>query len=392
MSAPVIPARLRRAGVDGVSLGISLAMTALLQAELLLNSHVTGAPWANAILALGITLPLALRRRHVLEALVVIVVSALLLSLLLTDITALFSTLLTLMIASYFIGENEPSRRANAGLALALAVVVAVDAIGHQLNPGDLFFPMLLVTAAWLLGSMLRSRVEATAQLRRRAQRLEREREELAGAAIADERARLARELHDVVAHSVSVMVVQAGAARTVLDRSPDEALTSLGTVERTGREALGELRRVLGMLRPEEEAPELSPQPGLSTGLGDLVERARRAGLPVELHVDGTPRPLATGIDLTAYRIVQEALTNTLKHAGPAHARVDVRWGEDELRLEVRDTGNGPGRTVDETGAGLGLVGMRERVALAGGRLDTGPARGGGFRVRAVLPQGEIA
>jgi signal transduction histidine kinase len=205
---------------------------------------------------------------------------------------------------------------------------------------------------------------------------------------VADERARIARELHDVVAHNVSVMVVQAGAARRTIERDPDRAREALTSVEATGRQALDEMRRLLGVLRTEDEATELrAPQPSVSH-LDELVAHVREAGLPVDLVVEGEPRPLMSGVDMSAFRIVQEALTNSLKHAGPAHARVRLRYGEHDLCLEVVDDGRGLAADAPASnGGGHGLVGMRERVALFGGELQAGPRTGGGYVVSARIP-----
>jgi signal transduction histidine kinase len=216
----------------------------------------------------------------------------------------------------------------------------------------------------------------------RRVQLAERERDLAAREAVVEERARIARELHDVIAHNVSMMVVQAGAERRVLDQaSPTREV--LETVERIGRSALTEMRRLVGMLRSEDADP-LAPQPGLRD-LSTLVTQVREAGLPVDLVVEGEPRELPAGIDLSAYRIVQEALTNALKHAGDARAAVRVQYGADALELEIADNGTGSVRAVGS--GGHGLVGMQERVALYGGRLDAGRRSGGGFSVRVVLP-----
>ena len=212
---------------------------------------------------------------------------------------------------------------------------------------------------------------------------VEREREQRERAAVAEERRRIARDLHDVVAHGVGVMTVQAGAARLLLEEDPERARAPLLAVEETGRQALGELRRLLGILRADEPATALRPQPGLAD-LEDLLAQARGAGLPAELVVEGTPATLPAGVDLAAYRIVQEGLTNTRKHAGPARAQVAVRYASDalELRDQRRRT-----RGRHDGGGGHGLVGMRERVALYGGQLEAGPRPEGGFSVRARLP-----
>jgi signal transduction histidine kinase len=215
-------------------------------------------------------------------------------------------------------------------------------------------------------------------ELEARAERLEREREENVRRAAAEEQARIARELHDVLAHNVSVMVVQAAAADDVFESQPDRAREALRAIERTGRAALTELRRLLGAVR----TTELAPQPGLA-GLDVLVEGVRAAGLSVTLQVEGELDDLPAGLDLSAYRIVQEALTNTMKHAGASVAEVRVRRTPDGVELEVVDDGAGP----VGNGHGRGLIGMRERASLVGGEVEAGPQPGGGFRVKATLP-----
>ncbi len=246
---------------------------------------------------------------------------------------------------------------------------------------------------AWVLGDSLRTRRAYFAQLEERAARLEKEREAQAKVAVAAERARIARELHDVVAHNVSVMVVQADGAAYVLDSAPDQAKKALETISGTGRQALAEMRRLLGVLRTGEhqESGEYVPQPDVEQ-LDDLVEQCRTAGLPVDFKVEGTPRPLPSGVELTAYRIVQEALTNTRKHGGPnAGASVRLVYFDDGLGLLVEDDGKGaPHELYEDGGAdgrGHGLIGMRERVGMVGGTLDAGPRPGGGFRISALLP-----
>jgi len=246
---------------------------------------------------------------------------------------------------------------------------------------------------AWVLGDSLRTRRAYYAQLEERAARLESEREAQAKVAVAAERARIARELHDVVAHNVSVMVVQADGAAYVFDTAPEQTRQALETISGTGRQALAEMRRLLGVLRTEEpaESGEYVPQPDVGQ-LGDLIEQVRGAGLPVDFEVGGSPRPLASGVELTVYRIVQEALTNTRKHGGPhAGATVRLSYGESALKLLVEDDGRGAQRKMYEEGGadglGHGLIGMRERVGMVGGSLNAGPGPGGGFRISAVLP-----
>jgi signal transduction histidine kinase len=217
----------------------------------------------------------------------------------------------------------------------------------------------------------------------RRAQIAERERDVAAREAVVEERARIARELHDVIAHHVSTIVLQAGAERRVLDNTDSPTREVLVTIEQTGRSALTETRRLLGMLRGHSSEP-LTPQPGLAQ-VPILISQLREAGLPVELRVEGDRRELPAGLELSAYRIVQEALTNALKHAGDANTHVDIRYGTDSLELEIADDGSGASTPMPS--GGHGLVGMRERVALYGGRIDTGPQPNGGFAVHVVLP-----
>ncbi|WP_087930513.1 sensor histidine kinase [Streptomyces albireticuli] len=246
---------------------------------------------------------------------------------------------------------------------------------------------------AWVLGDSMRTRRAYWAQLEERTGRLEKEREQQAKMAVTAERARIARELHDVVAHNVSVMVVQADGAAYVLDASPEQAKQALETISGTGRQALAEMRRLLGVLRTEEgaEGGEYVPQPDVEQ-IGDLVEEVRGAGLPVDFQVEGAPRPLPSGVELTAYRIVQEALTNTRKHGGPdAGASVRLTFFDDGLGLLVEDDGRGAQHELYESGGadgmGHGLIGMRERVGMVGGTLDAGPRPGGGFRISVLLP-----
>ncbi|MEU0087075.1 sensor histidine kinase [Streptomyces sp. NPDC006274] len=246
---------------------------------------------------------------------------------------------------------------------------------------------------AWVLGDSIRTRRAYFDQLEERATRLEKEREAQAKVAVAAERARIARELHDVVAHNVSVMVVQADGAAYVLDAAPDQAKQALETISSTGRQALAEMRRLLGVLRTGDgpESGEYVPQPDVQQ-IEDLVEHVRAAGLTVDFRIEGTPRPLPSGVELTAYRIVQEALTNTRKHGGPeAGASVRLVYFDDGLGLLVEDDGRGASHELYEDGGadghGHGLIGMRERVGMVGGTLDAGPRPGGGFRISALLP-----
>ncbi len=302
-------------------------------------------------------------------------------------------SVIALPVALYSIGRHcERPRALVAGMSLT-AATLGFTLYGIVIEAADLglfnfmLFGVFLV-APLLLGMQLRVSREYLESLEERAEWLEQTREAEARRAVAEERARIARELHDVVAHEVSVMVVQTEAAQRVLHTDPSKATEAMRHVEEAGRDALTEMRRLLGVLRRDGEEALRSPQPIL-TQVGGLIEQMQLAGLRVELEVEGQARPLPPGLDLNAYRIVQEALTNALKHAGPdATARVTVRYEPDELQLEIVDDGRGAAQALRRTnGSGNGLVGMRERAALFGGVLDAGARPGGGYRVAARLP-----
>jgi signal transduction histidine kinase len=254
---------------------------------------------------------------------------------------------------------------------------------GHDTS-GLIFIPIDFAVA-WAAGFALRGRTVQAEAAEQRATQAERDREAAARVAVAEERARIARELHDIVAHAVSVMVLRVGAVRHQLPAVLEDDKDALRDVERAGRRALTEMRRLLAAMRREGEEAELTPQPGLD-GLDSLLAEINRAGLPVELHVDGDPVPLPRGIDLSAYRIVQEGLTNALKHAHASDADVTVRYLPDGLEIEIRDNGQGSSTT---DGLGHGLVGVRERVKIYGGEMSTGTANGGGFVLSTRLPLG---
>jgi len=280
--------------------------------------------------------------------------------------------------------------------AWAAAVVVVLNTavlLAWQLFAGgvqqDAFPALLLLAGSWLVGDNVRTRRAYTAELEERALRLEREREERAVRAVAEERARISRELHDMIAHHVSVIAVQAGAASE--EATTDPAREALEVIQQTSRQVLAELRSMLEVQSSDKAGPGLAPQPSLRE-VDQLVDQSRMAGLPVELVITGERRELPAIVDLAAYRIVQEALTNTRTHAGPAHARVELRYAEDALALEVTDDGRAAAGQLGNGGGGRGLVGMRERVAMVGGRLEVGPRPGGGFRVAAVLPLDGVA
>lgn len=368
-------------------------LAALTQVEIW-SSSPRPTPAAGAAALVG-PLPLLLRRRFPFAA-PALVFAGLAAASLADQRAAADGVFLTLFSASWlavafwFAGAQDEGDRAVAGAAVGLASVAVVGgSAGHHFalvdENADLDLIALFIMggglslAAFALGR----RTRGAAELEQRAIRLELEREERTRSAVEAERARIARDLHDVIAHSVSVMTVQAGAARLLLPESPEQARAPLLSVEETGRQALAELRRLLGILRTEDAEPTLAPQPGIAD-LSMLLQRARRAGLPVELHVEGVPEPLPPGIELAAYRIVQEALTSALEHDGAGAARVTLRYTRGALDLEIAHDGSA-GR--DNGALGGHLVAVRERVSVYGGVLESGARTGGGYAVRAHLP-----
>jgi signal transduction histidine kinase len=367
-------------------LALAGALGAVIEVELILTSE-RETPLVPALL-LGAVLIGAMAWRSTAPLATLGAVGAVAVALALADTPPenLVSTTILVAVLSFAIGAHLSRRRAHAGLVGVGVLVVVVTALGPNQTLGDVIFPVVLFAGCWALGRFGRSRARLTAELRARAEQLEHERAERERDAVARERVRIARELHDVVAHSVSVMVVQAGAARSVLDRDPDASVSALGAVEATGREALTEMRRLLGILRPDGQDAEHSPQPSLDR-LSALIARSRDAGLDVELHIEGRAGPLAPGVDLTAFRLVQEGLTNALKHGGRGRARVILRWSPDILEVEVANRIADGAAAHGLASGGQGLIGMRERVALCGGELRAGPI-GRGFVVRARLPR----
>ncbi|MFE6331804.1 sensor histidine kinase [Streptomyces sp. NPDC057806] len=353
-------------------------------------------PIAAVPIALLLSLVIALRRRMPEKMLVLAI--ALGVAQLVLDVETMPANFAMLVI-TYTVAANGTrwASRTALGVGLCAAPLAQLrwpenesSALG---TVAIMIFTSVPFALAWVLGDSIRTRRAYFAQLEERASRLEKEREAQAKVAVAAERARIARELHDVVAHNVSVMVVQADGAAYVLDAAPDQAKKALETISSTGRQALAEMRRLLGVLRTGEhqEGGEYVPQPDVEQ-IDELVQQCRTSGLPVDFKVEGTPRPLPSGVELTAYRIVQEALTNTRKHGGPnAGASVRLVYFDDGLGLLVEDDGKGaPHELYEEGGAdgqGHGLIGMRERVGMVGGTLDAGPRPGGGFRISALLP-----
>jgi signal transduction histidine kinase len=300
--------------------------------------------------------------------------------------------LLLLLITAYSVGAYARGRAAVAGALLVAGLVAALVLTDpDEIDAAAVVFFAILLGLPYAGGLAIARRRGRERLLERHADRLDRERELATAAAIAEERTRIARELHDIVAHSVSVIVVQAQGGRRMLRLEPDEAEAAFDAIETTGRAALAEMRRLLGMLRaPDEDVAALAPQPSLEH-LDVLVDHVRAAGLAVELELEqeGEAAAIPPGVDLSAYRIVQEALTNALKHAGPAHAHVRVRRLPAAVDIEVYDDGDGFD-TPAAPGAGQGMVGMRERVSVYGGTIDAGARPGGGYLVRVRLPFGE--
>jgi signal transduction histidine kinase len=336
-----------------------------------------------------VAVSLAVRRRSAAAALLLATLSLIGASLVISHTRgAPFELYLAMLVLFYSVGAHCEERRSPAVGGIALAAIAAVDlAKPGFFNGSDSPRPAawLAFAIAWLVGRDMRRRRHHVEDLQSRAQRLEIEREEKALLAAAEERTRIARELHDVVAHSVSVIVAQARAGPLLLDDRTGAA-SAFRTIEATGRDALVELRRLLGILRSEDEQLAIGPQPGLDS-LRSLVEQVSTSGVPVRLRVEGTPTSLPAGVDLAAYRIVQEALTNVVKHADAASADVVIRYRPAALEVAVVD--DGIGAAAAGNGGGHGLIGVRERVALYGGTVEAGPRDGGGYELRARLPLG---
>lgn len=351
------------------------------------QAHSDSSPvWPVAFVLLA-TLPVALRRRYPLPVLAVTLTGALASDVFYGNFFFPGSVVALYTVAVHM---RRPTS-VHIGVATALALTISfLDRTGLQADLGNwedavgAVGTYAIFAASWVLGDRLGARREYLREVEERAARLEREQEESARRAAAEEQARIARELHDIIAHNVSVMTVQAAAAGDAFDTQPGKVREALASIEATGREALTELRRLLGSVRPGDSVGAFEPQPGLAR-IDDLVEQVRATGLEVELIVEGSPRELPPGIDLSAYRIVQEALTNTLKHAEATRATVLVRYGDGTLEIEVVDDGRGA--AVDGAERGHGIIGMRERTALVGGELTVGPSANGGFVIRARIP-----
>jgi signal transduction histidine kinase len=360
--------------------------------ELVVWRDYPGAPttplWFSLLAMVVLVVPLFTRRRFPFAAPAAYWILAAALTFVDAPLVTFPDSLTIVGIATAFLLGNLRDRRLAAiGLLVVVASIVTVvyNIPGPQPVSWLIFIPLRFV-AGWVAGYALRERSEQAEAAEARADQAERDREAAARVAVAEERARIARELHDVVAHAVSVMVLQVGAVRHKLPDSQSEDREALKSVERAGRTALAEMRRLLAAMRRDGDEAELVPQPGLD-GLDSLLDEVGRAGLPVELHVEGAPVVLPRGLDLSAYRIVQEGLTNALKHARASDADVTVRYRPDVLEIEVRDNGEG---AVTTDGLGHGLVGIRERVKIYGGDMTASPAPEGGFVLTTRLPIGD--
>ena len=360
-----------------VDRGLAVLLTVGLELEIWLGSAASDKRLPTALLGAVVTGAVAVRRRYP----ATVGIGAGLIAGLVAAVSgppSLLSWGVAWICCMYALAVWAQPRRFAVGLAVVPAVSFASAAGSHVRASDAVTFGVVTLVVMLLVNRVVGDR-------ERRARIAERERDLAAREAVVEERARIARELHDAIAHNVSMIVVQAGAERRVLEGSNDSTRDVLQTIEQIGRGALTEMRRLVGMLRSEAGDP-LAPQPGLAD-VPALVTQVREAGLPTELRVEGDRRELPVGIELSAYRIVQEALTNVLKHAGRARASVSIRYGPESLEVEVVDDGAGNGSAPP--GTGHGLVGMRERVALYGGRLEAGRGQSGGFAVRVVLPIG---
>jgi signal transduction histidine kinase len=352
--------------------------------ELLTLDEPAGVKLGGAAVVSAMAISLLWRRTRPVEMLACLIVLALAGELFFVGPPGSLTQVLILLTACYSVGAHADGRRGFVGLGVG---VVGVTALAIVFDPSDIVFPVVFfVVTPWMFGRVLRNTLLTARELAERAELAEHAREEEELRAVMVERNRVARELHDVLAHNLSVVVVQAGAARRIVERDPERAAEVAALIELTGREALAELRHLFGPLRREDGGAP-TEQPGLGD-LERLVARVQQAGLPVDLRIDGEPVPLPAGVDLTAYRLVQESLTNALKHAGADSATVRLSYEPNEVVISVEDDGEGlsPER-LSNLGGGHGLAGMEERVALYGGLLQAGRRRGGGFAVRARLP-----
>jgi len=384
---PTLDARLRTSDLERVDQLVAVALLVENELQVWLGRQIPDRPVA-AVAVAALAGAVAVRRRRPLASVSVVLafMTARILFGALFNLQAAAGVIVGVVLLFYALGAFAAPRRG----AWMAVLSVAITSLNTATKPGGgiaQVFPMeaFAVLLPYALGRAMAARAARERTTRGEAERLESALVTGGQMAAHGERARIARELHDVIAHSVSVMVIQAGGARLVMDAEPGRAEASLRSVERAGREALAELRRLLGVLG-DEDPHALAPQPGLGD-IAPLLTDARKAGIEADLCVDGRPVRVPPALDLCAYRIVQESLTNAIKHAAPATASVNVRWGEEVLELEISDDGRRRNERLRRGSGGHGIVGMHERVALHSGTLETGPRATGGFSVRACLP-----
>jgi signal transduction histidine kinase len=365
-----------------VDVAITAAVLVAGVIEALTLKSIDGPRWVIVLAVSSMSLLLLWRRTHPLAVTIALLAIALPVTLWIGDATELVATFLPLLLISYGGGRYAGTRDGRIALAILFFGVPAVGLAGEDATVGDAYFPDILVLLCWFAGRTVNLRLRHAAELHEAAALAAEQREREAQQAVADERRRIAREMHDVVAHSISIMVVQAGGARRILATDPARAEHAAARIRHAGSDALAEMDILLGVL----DTPPDTVVPPTLDGLDELVERTRAAGLPVTLTVTGARQALPQGAELAVYRIVQEALTNAIKHAGGATTRVTLVWGATALELGIADDGDG-GASPELVGAGHGLIGMRERIRVHGGELEAGPRPGGGFQVSARLP-----
>ena len=371
--------RQARSRVFDVSLALGLGLLGLAEVWVPLSSAVgSGSQMSSSVGVVVTCVALSQRRRWPLGSVCVVVGVWVVLGIVAPPQVLFYGTLVPLVIAAYSVGRYGSQVHARLGLGVLAGLLLAVDLTVAELqSPGEIVFHWTVVVGAWVVGFVAHQRESRAVEAEHRARAAEDQARESARR----ERERIARELHDVIAHSVTTMVVQAGAAEQALD-DRDEVAAALGAIRSTGTEALAELRRMLDVLRLPDEDASLVPQPGLAA-LPVLLDQAREAGLAVRLAEVGQARVLPAGLDLTAYRIVQESLTNVRRHAGASNAQVALTWGADALEIVVGDDGRG----AQHSDVGHGIAGMQERAALYGGQVRTVSSPGAGFTVHALLP-----
>src|SRR3954468_1701047 len=373
---------------------MATALSVVLVLELSVGSNITGPAWANYGLGLVATAAVAWRRPWAGGARAAQVIGVLISTAAGGDLAENpFSPFLAVIVVMYGVGSYAPQGWSFFGVGIGVLGMVLINLVGDTSDDAGSYIGTILlaIVLPWAAGRAVKEWAQRAHELERVNQALKAEQEQRSLLAVADERSRIARELHDVVAHSISVMVVQSEGAKRMMDRDPKRAKAALEQIEGTGRAALVEMRRLLGVLRKEGEGGVRTPQPGTGT-LDMLVDRAQEAGLDVRVAIEGSKKTLPAGVDVSVFRIIQEALTNSMKHAGPTRADVLLKYSEDAVEVEILDAGlvnNFEPEATDPENPQHGLLGMKERVSLYGGEIVTGPCEDGrdGYRVWARIP-----